>query len=385
LKFPIYLDSHATTPVDPFVLEQMLPYFTEKFGNASSIDHSFGSEAHEAVDNARKTIAHCINASPDDIIFTSGATEANNIALQGIAQKNPDKNHIITCVTEHKSVLDTCKHLETIDKKVTYIPVDNQGIINLDALEAAITEKTALISVMTANNEIGTIAPINEIGTIAHKHGILFHTDATQAVGHIPFDVKASNIDLASFSGHKIYGPKGIGVLYFKGNDLTAKPLPLFFGGGHERRIRSGTLNVPGIVGMAAALKRATFLMDEENNKYLKWANYLMQQFSEKVSPVELNGHPTKRLVHNINVSFAGVESKALIQAVNSKLAVSTGSACTTFNVEPSHVIIALGLGLERAHTAIRLGFSRFNTEDEIAFSADFLSKTINKMRRFVT
>ncbi|MDR2720210.1 MAG: cysteine desulfurase, partial [Nitrososphaerota archaeon] len=288
MKFPIYLDSHATTPVDPWVLEQMLPYFTEKFGNAASIDHSFGFEAHEAVDNARRVIARCINASRDDIIFTSGATEANNIALQGIVQKNPDKNHIITCVTEHKSVLDTCKHLEGMGKRVTYIPVDNQGIINLDALEEAITEKTALISVMTANNEIGTIAPIKEIGTIAHKHDVLFHTDATQAVGHIPFDVKASNIDLASFSGHKIYGPKGIGALYFRDSELVAKPLPIFFGGGHERGIRSGTLNVSGIVGLAVALERSVALMDEETAQYRKWADYLMQQFQQKVSPVEL-------------------------------------------------------------------------------------------------
>ena len=382
MKFPIYLDSHATTPVDPWVLEQMLPYFTEKFGNAASIDHSFGSEAHEAVDNARKTIAHCINASRDDIIFTSGATEANNIALQGIAQKNPDKNHIITCVTEHKSVLDTCKYLESIGKKVTYIPVDNQGIINLDVLEEAITEKTALISVMTANNEIGTIAPIKEIGTIAHKYGVLFHTDATQAVGHIPFDVKASNIDLASFSGHKIYGPKGIGALYFRDSELVAKPLPIFFGGGHERGIRSGTLNVSGIVGLAVALERSVALMDEETAQYRKWADYLMQQFQQKVSSVELNGHSTKRLAHNINVSFDGVENKALIYAVNTKLAISAGSACTTLNVEPSHVLSALGLGLDRVHTAIRLGLGRFNTSEEIEFSATYIISSICKLKK---
>jgi len=382
LKFPLYLDSYATSPVDSWVLEQMLPYFTEKFCNAASIDHSFGSEAHEAVDNARKTIAHCINASRDDIIFTSGATEANNIALQGIAQKNPDKNHIITCVTEHKSVLDTCKHLEDMGKKVTYIPVDNQGLIDLVALEEAITEKTALISVMTANNEIGTIAPIREIGTIAHKYGVLFHTDATQAVGHVPFDVKFSNVDLASFSGHKLYGPKGIGALYFRDNDLVVKPLPIFFGGGHERGIRSGTLNVSGIVGLAAALERSIILMAEENAKYRKWAGYLMQQFQQNASPVELNGHPTKRLAHNINVSFDGVESKALLYAVNNKLAISAGSACTTLNVEPSHVLSALGLGLERVHTAIRLGLGRFNTSEEIEFSAAFIIAGVCKLKK---
>lgn len=382
MKFPIYLDSHATTPIDPWVLEQMMPYFTEKFGNPASIDHSFGSEAHDATDNARKTIAHCINASSDDIIFTSGATEANNIALQGIAQKNSDKNHIITCVTEHKSVLDTCKHLEDIGKKVTYIPVDNQGLIDIVALEKAITDKTALISVMTANNEIGTIAPIKEIGEIAHKHGVLFHTDATQAVGHIPFDVEANNIDLASFSGHKIYGPKGIGALYFRGSNLVAKPLPLFFGGGHERGVRSGTLNVPGIVGLSAALKRSITLMDEENNRYKKWSNYLIYQFQEEANPVELNGHPTKRLAHNINISFIGVENKALLHTVSSKLALSTGSACTTLNVEPSHVLLALHLGPERAHTAIRLGLGRFNSQEEIEFTSKHIMTTIKRLRR---
>lgn len=382
MKFPIYLDSHATTPVDPRVLSEMLPYFTERFGNAASIDHLFGSDAATAVNGARQKIARCINASPDDIIFTSGATESNNIILQGIAQKDPSKNHIITCVTEHKSILDTCKHLAASGKKITYIPVDSQGIINLQKLEEAISEKTALITVMTANNEIGTIAPIKEIGAIAHKHGVLFHTDATQAVGHIPFDVEDCNIDFASLSGHKIYGPKGVGALYFRSTKLVAKPSPLFFGGGHERGVRSGTLNVPGIVGLAKALELSIALMSSENVRYHALSKLLLDKFQEECSPVELNGHPSKRLSHNINVSFNKIESKALIQSVNDKLAISAGSACTTLNVEPSHVILALGFSPERAHTAIRIGLGRFNTNDEVEFAGKYITENIKKLKK---
>ena len=382
MKFPIYLDSHATTPVDPRVLEEMLPYFTERFGNAASIDHSFGAEAAEVVDKSRTKIGNCINASSGDIVFTSGATESNNIVLQGLANKDPSKNHIITCVTEHKSVLDTCKHLEAIGKKVTYLPVNNQGIIDIEALENAISEKTALITVMTANNEIGTIAPIRDIGKIAHKYGVPFHTDATQAVGHMPFDVDADNIDFASISGHKIYGPKGIGALYFRSHNIAAKPRPLFFGGGHERGIRSGTLNVPGIVGLATAFELSIKQMEEENDRYRNWSQLLLEKFQEGGKPVELNGHPLQRLSHNINVSFSNVESKALIQSVNDKLAISAGSACTTFNVEPSHVILSLGLGAERAHTAIRLGLGRFNTNEEIEFAANYIVEKVQKLRK---
>jgi cysteine desulfurase len=382
LNFPIYLDSHATTPVDPRVLKEMMPYFTEKFGNASSIDHSFGTEAADVVDKSRKKIARCINASPEDIIFTSGATESNNIVLQGLAGKDPFKNHIITCVTEHKSILDTCKHLETIGKKVTYVPVDNQGVVDLELLENAISERTALISVMTANNEIGTIAPIKEIGEIAHKHYVPFHTDATQAVGHIPFDVGAYNIDFASISAHKIYGPKGVGALFFKSDGLVGKPSPLFFGGGHERGVRSGTLNVSGIVGLASALELSIELMKEENNRYREMSKLLINNFLEEVSPAELNGHPLQRLTHNINISFDNVENKALIHAVKDKLAISTGSACTTLNVEPSHVITALGVGTVRAFNAIRLGLGRFNTFEEIQFSADYIIEKVKKLRK---
>ncbi len=380
MNFPIYLDSHATTPVDPRVLEEMLPYFTEKFGNASSIDHQYGIDAFEAVQKARKQIAQCINAKPENIIFTSGATESNNIVLQGISQKDPEKNHLITCVTEHKSILDTCRYLESIGKKVTYIPVDNHGIVDLPALEQAITKRTALISVMTANNEIGTIAPLKEIGFIARKHGIPFHTDASQAVGHIVFDVNANNIDLASISGHKIYGPKGIGALYVRNSNWAAKPLPIIFGGGHEKGIRSGTLNVPGIVGLASALKRAVELMDMENLQYCKWSKFLIENFETECNLVKLNGHPTQRLAHNINISFSGVENKALINSVNNKLAISTGSACTTLRVKPSHVILALGFGEERAYTTIRLGLGRYNTQEEIEFASKLIIQNVQKL-----
>ena len=381
MRFPIYLDSHATTPVDPRVLKEMMPYFSEQFGNAASIDHSFGAEAAEAVNKSRQKIAKCINTSPEDIIFTSGATESNNIALQGILRRDLSKNHIITCMTEHKSILDTCKFLESLGNRITYISVDSRGTIDVTALENAICEKTALISVMTANNEIGTIAPMKEVGEIAQKHGIVFHTDATQAVGHIPFDVKALKVDLASFSSHKIYGPKGIGALYFR-NSISAKPAPIMFGGGHERGVRSGTLDVPGIVGFAAALELSIKLMEEENLRYQKWVKIMMDSFQKESNPVALNGHPTERLKHNLNVSFANVENKALIQSVKSKLAISSGSACTTLNVEPSHVILALGLCAERAHTAIRFGLGRFNTLEEIEFAADYITRNVIRLRK---
>ncbi|MGB9693936.1 MAG: cysteine desulfurase family protein [Fervidobacterium sp.] len=383
MKFPIYLDSQATTPLDPRVLEEMLPYFTERFGNASSIDHLYGSEASEAVENARKKIARCINAKPEDIIFTSGATESNNIAILGIAEKHVAKgDHIITCVTEHKSVLDVCKHLEKMGKRVTYVPVDKFGMVDLKKLEEAICDKTILISVMTANNEIGTIAPINEIGEIAKKYDVLFHTDAAQAAGHIPLDVEKSKVDLMSISAHKMYGPKGVGALYVRHSNLNAKPFPIIYGGGHEQGIRSGTLNVPGIIGFGKAFEIAVKEMGEENKRFDRWRKYMWDVFKEKGSPVELNGHPEKRLSHNLNVSFEGVENKALIRAVSSKLAISSGSACTTLNVEPSHVILALGFGSERAHTSIRIGFTRFNAEEEIEFATKIIVENVSKLRK---
>lgn len=383
MKFPIYLDYQATTPVDPRVLSEMIPYFSEQFGNAASRDHLYGSHAADAVEKARKKIAKCINAHPEDIIFTSGATESNNLAILGLAAKYSDKgDHIITCVTEHKSILDTCKYLESLGKHVTYVPVDRFGTIDLEMLENSICEKTILISVMTANNEIGTIAPIKEIGEIARKYDVLFHTDAAQAAGHIPLDVNEIGVDLMSISAHKMYGPKGIGALYVRHTNLEAKPCPIIFGGGHEQGIRSGTLNVPGIVGFAKAFEIAIKEMNDENKRYKKWVKHMLEVFQEKAKPVEQNGHPEKRLSHNLNVSFEKVENKALIRAVSPKLAISSGSACTTLNVEPSHVILALGFGPERAHTAIRLGLGRFNTEEEIEFATEFLVQAVNRLRK---
>jgi cysteine desulfurase len=360
----------------------MLPYFTESFGNAASIDHQYGSEAAEAAERSRKKIARCINASQEEIVFTSGATESNNIALLGLAKKDPKKNHIITCTTEHKSILDICRHLENIGKHVTYVPVDQYGLIDLDYLEKAVTENTALISVMAANNEIGTLAPIEEIGRIAHSHGVLFHTDAAQAAGHIPLDVKKMNVDLMSISAHKMYGPKGVGALFINRNNLEAKPLPLFYGGGHEHGIRSGTLNVAGIVGMAKAFEIAVSEMNSENDRYSSWIKFMLDFFKEKASPVEQNGHPVRRLCHNLNVSFKKVENKALIRTVNSKLAISSGSACTTLNVEPSHVILAMQLGEERAYTSIRIGLNRFNTAEEVEFSAEYIVQAVHRLRK---
>jgi cysteine desulfurase len=382
MKFPIYLDSQSTTPVDPRVLEEMLPFFSERFGNAASIDHSYGSEASEAVEKARQRIARCLNAHSDEIIFNSGATESNNIALLGTLSKTSGKDHLITCVTEHKSVLDTCRHLETIGKHVTYVPVDEFGIVDLQKLEEAIQENTALISVMAANNEIGTIAPIAEIGEIAHKHGVLFHSDSAQMAGHVPFDVKKVKADLVSISSHKMYGPKGVGLLYIGQENLSAKPSPIIFGGGHEKGVRSGTLNVPGIVGFGRAFEIALKEMESENNRYEKWTRRMFEDFRDRAGPAELNGHPVSRLRHNLNVSFDGVENKALTHSLAPKLAISTGSACTTLNVEPSHVILALGFGLERAHSAVRLGLGRFNTGEEIEFAAESIVSAASRLRK---
>jgi len=368
IKFPIYLDHHATTPVDPRVLEEMLPYFTEKFGNASSLDHPFGYEASVAVEEAREKLANGIGARHDEIVFTSGATESDNIALIGTMQKYAHKgNHLITCVTEHKAILDTARHLEGLGKKVTYLPVNEYGEIDLKELEDSITEDTVMISVMFANNEIGTIADIKAIGEIAHKHEVIFHTDAAQAVGHIPVNVESMNIDLMSFSAHKMYGPKGIGALYVRGVKPRVKPDGLFYGGGQERGIRSGTLNVPGIVGFGKAMEIAQKEMNSENKRFSEWSELMLKEF-EKIGG-KLNGHPEKKLSHNLNVYFPGIESKAIINSVSKEIGVSAGSACTTQIVEPSHVLLALGLDVDLTHSAIRLGIGRFNTKKEIDFA----------------
>ncbi len=380
-RFPIYLDSHATTPVDPRVFEEMKPYFTEKFGNASSLDHSFGYDASVAVQQSRETIAKAIGANMDDIIFTSGATESDNLALMGVMEKNKAKgNHLITCVTEHKAVLDTARHLESIGYKVTFLSVDKFGLIDLDKLKDSITNETVLISIMFANNEIGTIANVSEIGKIAHENNVLFHTDAAQAVGHIPINVQKLNIDLMSFSSHKIYGPKGIGALYVRGVFPRVKISPLVFGGGQERSLRSGTLNVPGIVGFAKAIEISQQEMESENIKFKKWTDSMF----EKLSAVgaKLNGHPNQRLSHNLNVRFDGIEGKAIINSVSKKLAISAGSACTTQFVEPSHVLLALGLTEDQAHSSIRIGCSRFNTDEEIQMAGDEIYSCVNSLAK---
>ena len=381
IKFPIYLDHHATTPLDKRVLDEMIPYFIEKFGNASSLDHTFGYEASVAVENAREKIAQGINARHDEIIFTSGATESNNIALIGTMQKYADRgNHLITCVTEHKAVLDTARHLESLGNKVTYLSVNEYGEIDLDELKNSITEKTVMISIMTANNEIGTISDVEAIGKIAHENAVIFHTDAAQAVGHIPMDVQKMNIDLMSFSAHKMYGPKGIGALYVRGVKPRVKPDPLFYGGGQERNIRSGTLNVPGIVGFGKAMEIALKEMNSENIRFKEWTDLMLNEF-EKVGG-KLNGHPTKRLSHNLNVYFQGIESKAIINSISKEIAISAGSACTTQIVEPSHVLLALGLDEDTTHASVRIGIGRFNTLDEIKFVFNAICNSVKSLEK---
>ena len=381
IKYPIYLDSHATTPVDPRVFEEMKPYFTEIFGNASSLDHTVGYNASIAVQQSREKIAKSIGANMDEIVFTSGATESDNLALVGVMEKNKLKGkHLITCATEHKAVLDTAKHLESIGYQVTFLPVDEYGSIDLENLKSEITNETVLISIMFANNEVGTIAEIAEIGKIAHDHNVLFHTDAAQAVGHMPIDVKKMNIDLMSFSSHKIYGPKGIGALYVRSLMPRVKLEPIVYGGGQERNLRSGTLNVPGIVGFAKAVEISQKEMEQENARFKKWTGMIFDKLS--ASGAILNGHPEKRLAHNLNVRFEGIESKAIINSVSKKLAISAGSACTTQMVEPSHVLLAMGLSEQQAHSAIRIGLGRFNTEEEIRIVSDEITGCVNSLAK---
>lgn len=376
----IYLDHHATTPVDPRVLEAMLPYFSESFGNAAS-DHALGLEAKHAVDRAREQIARVINARPDEIIFTSGATESDNIALFGVAEKYADQgDHIITCVTEHKAVLDCCRKLEGMGKRVTYLPVDQFGLVDPDAVREAITPRTVLISIMFANNEIGTIAPVREIGAIAKEHDILFHTDAAQAVGHIPVDVQEMHIDMMSLSGHKVYGPKGIGAIFRRRSNPRVLLEPRIYGGGHERGIRSGTLNVPGIVGLGEAVQIASRLMNEAAKEYRICTEQIYLELQEAVGGVMLNGHPVRRLPHNLNVTVEGIEAKTLVANLKA-VAISAGSACAADSVAPSHVILALGFGEQRAYGAIRIGLGRDNDRGEIEFAIEQLRAAIHDIR----
>jgi cysteine desulfurase len=382
VKLPIYMDNHATTPVDQRVLDAMLPYFTQKFGNAASRNHSFGWEAEEAVDKARNQIASVINAKSKEIIFTSGATESDNLAIKGVVEFYKDKgNHIITCVTEHKAVLDSCRTLERNGKAmVTYLPVDKYGMVDPDAVRAAITDKTVLITLMYANNEVGTIHPVAEIGRIAKEKGIVFHCDAVQAVGKIPVDVERDGIDLLSMSAHKIYGPKGIGAIYVRSKGPRVRITPQMDGGGHERGMRSGTLNVTGIVGLGKACELAQAEMADETRRTLDLRNKLQAGIFERLDEVYLNGHPTERLPGNLNVSFAYVEGESLLMGI-SDIAVSSGSACTSATLEPSYVIRALGIDEELAHSSIRFGIGRFNTEEEVGFVTDRVTKEVKRLR----
>ena len=382
VKLPIYMDNHATTPLDKRVLEAMLPYFTERFGNAASRNHSFGWEAEEAVDKARGQIAGLIHAQSKEIIFSSGATESDNLAIKGVLEFYNEKgNHIITCVTEHKAILDSCRALERGGKAtVTYLPVDKYGMIDPEAVRKAITDKTVLITLMYANNEVGTIHPIAEIGKSAKEKGIVFHSDATQAVGKIPVDVEKDGIDLMSLSGHKIYGPKGIGAIYVRSKGPRVRLTPQMDGGGHERGMRSGTLNVTGIIGLGKACEIAGDEMLEENRRLHELRDKLQAGIFERLDEVYLNGHPTERLPGNLNVSFAYVEGESLLMGV-SDIAVSSGSACTSATLEPSYVIRALGTDEELAHSSIRFGLGRFNTEEEVDYVTARVSKEVKRLR----
>ncbi len=381
-KLPIYMDNHATTPVDQRVLEAMLPYFSEKFGNAASRNHSFGWEAEEAVDRARGQIAQLINAKSKEIIFTSGATESDNLAIKGVVEFYKEKgDHIVTCVTEHKAVLDSCRALERAGKaSVTYLPVDKYGMVDPDAVRKALTDRTVLVTIMYANNEIGTIHPVAEIGRIARERGVVFHCDAVQAAGKIPVDVERDNIDLLSISAHKIYGPKGIGALYVRSRGPRVRITPQMDGGGHERGMRSGTLNVTGIVGLGKACEVAASEMAEENHRLLDLRDKLQAGIFERLDEVSLNGHPTERLPGNLNVSFAYVEGESLLMGLHD-IAVSSGSACTSATLEPSYVIRALGVSDELAHSSIRFGLGRFNTEEEVDFVTGRVTHEVKRLR----
>lgn len=378
MKLPIYMDYHATTPVDPRVLDEMLPYFGEKFGNASSRNHAFGWVAEEAVSKARERLARVLNADPAEIIFTSGATESDNLAIKGVAWEHRDKRgHIVTVATEHKAVLDPVKRLQKEGFSVTFLPVDRDGLIDLQQVRDSMLPETLLISVMAANNEIGVVPPLAEIGRIARERGIVFHTDAAQAVGKIPVDVQEMSVDLLSVSGHKIYGPKGIGALYVRKNLRLA---PIVDGGGHERGMRSGTLNVPGIVGLGAAAEIAAAEMESEGRRLGQLRDRLKERILSALDGVFLNGHPTARLPMNLNVSFAYVEGEALLMGLRD-VALSSGSACTTAAAEPSHVLKALGLGDALGRSAIRFGLGRYTTEEEVDWVAERVIDQVRKLR----
>jgi cysteine desulfurase len=381
IKLPVYMDNHATTPVDPRVLEEMLPYFTDRFGNAASRNHAFGWAAEQGVETAREQVAKLIGATSKEIIFTSGATESDNLAIKGVAEMYRQKgNHIITAVTEHKAVLDTCKRLEKYGYRVTYLPVQKDGLVDLEDLKRAMDEKTILVTLMFANNEIGVLQPVAEIGKLCHERGILFHTDAVQAVGKVPVDVNKMNIDLASISGHKIYGPKGVGALYVRRKNPRVQVAPLIDGGGHERGMRSGTLNVPGIVGLGKACAIASEDLAREACHLAGLRNRLKDRIMNNLDEVYINGSMEHRLPGNLNISFAYVEGESLLMGIND-IAVSSGSACTSATLEPSYVLKALGTGDDLAHSSIRFGIGRFNTEAEVDYVADRVVETVQRLR----
>jgi cysteine desulfurase len=380
LKLPIYLDNNATTPLDPRVLEAMMPYLTDVFGNAASRNHPFGWAAEEGVDYARDQISKLINCDPKEIIFTSGATESDNLGIKGVYEMYAQRgNHIITATTEHKAVLDTCKHIEKLGGKVTYLPVNEQGLISLEELEAAMTPQTILVTIMYGNNETGTIQPIREIAAIAHKHGALFMTDGTQAAGKIPVDVQADGIDLMAFTAHKMYGPKGVGALYVRRKNPRVKVTAQMDGGGHERGMRSGTLNVPGIVGLGKACELARLEMAADAERLSK----LRDQLEAELLTLEesyVNGSREHRLPHVTNISFKYVEGEGLMMGVKD-LAVSSGSACTSASLEPSYVLKALGLSDDLAHSSLRFGLSRFTTDEQIAYAINHVKEAVTKLR----
>jgi cysteine desulfurase len=381
VKTPIYMDNNSTTRVDPRVVEAMLPYFTEKFGNAASRNHSFGWEAEAAVEEAREQIGASINAGGKEIIFTSGATESNNLALKGAAAMYKKKgNHIITQVTEHKAVIDPCKRLEREGFQVTYLPVDKFGQVHAEQIRAAMTDKTILVSIMAANNEIGTLFPIRSIGKLCKEKGVLFHTDAVQAIGKVPIDVEEMGIDILSMTAHKLYGPKGCGALYVRKKDPRVRLEPMIDGGGHERGMRSGTLAVPLIAGFGAACDIARREMAEESGRLLNLRERLRKGIMGRLPESYLNGHPVERLPGNANISFAYVEGEGLMMGIKD-VAVSSGSACTSASLEPSYVLRALGVGDELAHSSIRFGLGRFTTQEEVDYVIDHVVHEVNRLR----
>jgi cysteine desulfurase len=383
LKLPIFMDSQSTTPVDPRVLEAMIPYFTEKFGHPASRNHPFGWEAEGGVDKAREQIARLIGArDPKEVVFTSGGTEAINLALKGVAEMYREKgNHIVTTAIEQRATLDVCKRLERQGFEVTYLPVGRDGLVDVEAVRAALTPKTVLISVMFANNEIGTIQPIAELGKLAKEKGIIFHTDATQAVGKVPVDVEAMGVDLLSATAHMLYGPKGVGALYVRRKNPRVRLAPMVDGGGHERGMRSGTVPVPLAVGFGKAAEIAREEMADESKRLAVLRDRLQEQIVSKVDEAYVNGHPTLRLPHNLNISFAYVEGESVLMGLNREAALASGSACTSATLEPSYVISALGVDSELAHSSIRFGLHRFTTEEEVDFVASKTVEVIHRLR----